>query len=162
MDLKEFVLSLNERSKLNLSIRILKEALPIWDKFSNSEKTINYTDSVVGLYHTVNKDIIQRTIELAEKCIETKLLQYFKIRNLHQEYRDPIVSLQDFDWELPEEIEYLFYSAYNIVEKLNGKNHKGFDEDDILYLAINQGISSIDLTSLYSVEHVKSILKEFK
>jgi len=51
-------------------------------------------------------------------------------------YREPIVALHDGDLDLPDTIEYAYYSLYNLFRKYTGIE----DIDD--WLIVNQAISS--------------------
>ncbi len=55
-----------------------------------------------------------------------------RLKELHDEFIEPVVALQDFDIGFPQKSERAFYSIYNFLEALIKK------EDELFAISINQ------------------------
>lgn len=156
MALDKYFSKLKEKHRYEVVIELLTLALPIWNDYINKVKVLEYRDTVVGMYYSVEITIIEKTIELAKSKLNNNLnsndLLYIK-----SEYSDPIVALQDLDWELPYSVECIFYAAYNLIEKISGKK-KSYSGDELLYLVSNQTIDALTYEKLYSFEDINNIL----
>lgn len=159
MSLKEYLSTIEENRQYELAVSLLKTGLPIWTEYTNKFKKLDYVDTVVGMYHKVEKDIIERTIKIAND--EISGLKSGKLNQLKHEYLEPVVALQDLDWELPESVLLIFYSAKNLIESMSG-DKKAWNDETTLYISINQSIDAITRENLMKVEEVKKLLQEFK
>ncbi len=160
MSLKEYTAALTEKQRFNLAIELIEQLLPIWNDFSSNKKNLEYVDTVVAMYHSVDKEIIERTTKLAKKWIDNESDKK-ELQRLNNWFSDPIVALQDFDWEIPENIQLIFYSAHNLLGKLNGETKTIFG-DEQLYLAINQAIDSIIKSGLMTENEIKELMEKHK
>lgn len=160
MGLKEYTESLTENKRILLAVELIERLLPIWNEFSNKRKNIEYVDTVVGMAHSVDKKIIELTINLVKKWINGDVDNLEKAL-LNEWYSDPIVALQDLDWEIPENIQLIFYSAHNLLGKINGETKTIFG-DEQLYLVINQSIDAILKSGLMSDNQIKELLEKYK
>jgi hypothetical protein len=161
MTLQEYIDSVTEKRQFEIAINIIKPALPIWDKFAESN-SLTYIDSVIAIKHTVDKNILKDAIADIESyffssgffgiATEKKPL----LKRIEQ-FSDPIVSLQDSDWELPYEVEQIFYSVYNLLQAVNGKKQTVFDES-IYYISINQAIDALETSKTLSFEEIQDLL----
>src|SRR5689334_21744347 len=120
MTLQEFCNILKEEQKFKLAIILAKTALPIWKNFVE-DSSLTYRDSVVGMTHNVPKNLLIDTVNEVEKYrAESKIERTFhknsNLLKLRSYFDDPIVALQDADWELPKAVERIFYSVYNLLE----------------------------------------------
>ena len=161
MSLQDFYSLLPEKKQYELSIKLLQISIPIWNDFSNKKTNLEYVDTVVGMEHKVAKDIIQRTLDVALKEISKPKSKTIEITNLKNEYRDPIVSLQDWDWEIPESVQLIFYSANNLIESLSGKKET-FNGETMIYISANQSIDAITREKIKTFSEINSFLKENK
>lgn len=161
MSLQDFLSTIPEKNQYELSVKFLTIGQPIWKNYANSNKNLEYTDTVVGMHHKVSKDIIQRTIDLASKEINSPESKTKQITELYQEFRDPIVSLQDMDWEIPESVLLIFYSAYNLIESLKGKKET-YNGETMIYISINQSVDAITRENIKTFDEINIILKENK
>jgi hypothetical protein len=165
MTLEERINSLPKVKQFDIAIRLTKLALPIWDKYA--EKTeLSYRDTVVGLQHSVDKALLKNTIDKVEKYISTNILNKAIIKNsdllsLNRRFSDPIVALQDTDWELPTEVERIFYAVHNLLDAALGKEKTAFNEATI-YVTINQAIDALDCSKTMSEGEIRKIIYENK
>jgi hypothetical protein len=163
--LQEYCNSLSEKQKLALSIMLIKIALPVWEKYSKKNK-LTYRDSIVLLKHSVNKNLLHDVISEAEdilnnldssKTVEGKE----RIKTLYKDFSDPVTALQDDDWELPRDVEKIFYSAYNLLNAIifGDENTNG---ESSYYISANMAIDVIGSEKFITEEEIKSILKNIK
>lgn len=155
MNLKEIVTSLDEQTQYKIALIFTQKALVIWDDYTK-DKNIAYVDSVVGINHTVDSSILKRTLQVINRELKTPKSQGKNIKKLQGEYSDPIVALQDFDWELPKEVRLTFYSIKNLLAKISAQNTSSFNES-LLYVVINQAIDAIYTAKIMTIDEVKSI-----
>ncbi len=152
MTLKELIAELPEQNKMLLAIEFLEKLLPVWENFSADYRNLQYVDSVVGLTHNVDSQIVKRTMSFAKDWINGKIDKKLQAK-LTEQYVDPIVSLQDLDWEIPENIRLIFYASYNLLGKINGEKETIFHEDQ-MYLVLNQAIDAILKSNLMTKEEI--------
>ncbi|MGB1269692.1 MAG: hypothetical protein ACPG45_08120 [Flavobacteriaceae bacterium] len=161
MPLTEIVNSLEKKTQIDLAIELIEIGLPIWESY-NSENRIEYTDSVVGMYHKVNKNLIEKSIKLLKKINRqnnflTNKINAFKIKSLHDEIREPVVAREDDDFEIPEEVELILYSTSNLIEYAMGKTHNSLNEN-LAYISINQSIDAITKSKIKTFDQINEIL----
>lgn len=160
MTLKEFISSLEESAQYELALVLTNKTLSIWDNYSKTNK-LEYVDTVVGMHHKVEKDILSRTLSTIKLELLNPKSQRNKISKLSEEFSDPIVAMQDLDWELPSPVELTFYSTRNLLDKVNGKEVTVFDEPQI-YVVINQAIDALSQEKIMSDKEIKELLKNYK
>jgi len=119
---------LDADTKKKLHIKACQFSLHIWEKFAQQGKNLSYLDSVVSMRHTIDNNIPKRAL----KAVKMKQSNH----EISKNYREPIVALQDMDWQPPERIEFAYYSIYNLYQKYC----QGIDVDD--WLIINQCIAA--------------------
>lgn len=163
MTLKEYIDNLSIDKQFDIAIRLTKLALPIWDKYAEKNE-LTYRDTVVGLQHSVDRAILKNTIYAVEKYISTNFINKVIIKNidllsLSSQFSDPIIALQDLDWELPDEIEKTFYAVHNLLDSALGKEKTAFNETTI-YVTINQVIVALDSSKTITQEEIRKILYE--
>ena len=155
MTLQEFCDSLPEKKQIELALRFVKIALPIWEEFAKKSK-LKYIDSVVGLSHKVDSELLKRTIQKIENNADIS-----ELKNIYDEFTDPIVSLQDSDWELPRKVELTFYSVHNLLSGLTQEGNTVFNES-YFYVSVNQAIDAITKAKILTRDKIKSIIDEFR
>ena len=153
MSLEKRVDDLPSEKRFKLAITLSKLTLKIWDKYSSTNE-LTYTDSVVGMNHIVDKDILKNTIFEIEKMTNANTN---KIAKLKEDFSDPIVSLQDDDWELPYEVLHAFYSVNNLLDAFIGNEKTVFGESTI-YVSINQAIDALETSKIISIDEIKTII----
>jgi hypothetical protein len=157
MALKEFISTLDEQKQYEIALTLAEKALPVWDNYTKENKP-EYTDSVVGLQHKLGKDILSMALGTIRQEISIPGSKSKEVKDLWQEFSDPIIALQDSDWELPYAVEHIFYAVYNLLGKVNGADASAFDEP-IIYIAINQAIDAIETAKLMTEEEINILLK---
>jgi hypothetical protein len=160
MTLKEFISALDSTMQFDLAITLIGAAMPAWENYTKT-KELKYKDSVVGLHHRVEKDIISRTLKTVRMELSEPGIHKIEIEKLMKEFSDPIVAMQDGDWELPYEPERIFYSAYNLLKEIEGEEVSVLDEPRI-YVAINQAMDAALSAKLMTDDSVQQLLQKFK
>jgi hypothetical protein len=165
MSLQEYCNLLSEKRKIELSIKLIKIAFPVWEKFCDKGK-LSYRDSTAWMKHNVDgnllKDVIKEFDNISDNLDVLKTTGFNdRIMNLYNKFSDPIIAIQDEDWKLPKPTEKLFYSVYNLLTAIILKDENESGESNY-YISINQAIDVIDSEKLISAEEIKLILEEFK
>ena len=160
MALKEFIDSLSVDKQYTIAIKLAKLILPIWEQYADKHELV-YRDTVVGLTHSVDRKLLENSIEAIEEYTNSKAL--FKRRNkldtFYEQFADPVVSLKDNDWKVPYEVETAFFSIYNLIRNAIGKTPTVFDESSI-YVSINQAADALLTAKRFSVDEINEILTE--
>ena len=139
--------------------------LPIWNNYADKNE-LAYCDTVVGLLHSVDRTLLKNTIDSVEKYILTNRINKAIIKNFdlipfRRQFIDPIVALQDLDWELPYEVERTFYAVHNLLVSTLGKEKSVFNETTI-YVTINQAIEALSSSKLMTETEIRDILYDNK
>jgi hypothetical protein len=155
MDLKEYCYSITKEELFNLTNRICDAALPIWQEYAaNNELT--YRDTVVGLSHTVNANLLYNSIAFCKTETFESAAGKPILNDLYEEFRDPIVALQDSDWKLTYSVETVFYAVYNLLRGLrDGVSYTG---ELIHYTSVNQAADALETSGLMTIEEIKKII----
>ncbi len=161
MTLEEHIENLPKDKQFDIAIRLTKLSLPIWNKYADKNE-LTYRDTVVGLHHFVDRALLKNTIDAVEKYISTNMISKVVIKNtdllsLSIQFSDPIVALQDIDWELPNEVEKTFYAVHNLLDAALGKEMTAFNESTI-YVTINQAIDALDSSKTMTEEEIRKVL----
>ncbi len=80
---------------------------------------------------------------------------------MNYEITEPIVALQDGDFEIPLNVELILLSAFNLNEYLNGKKKRCLKENTV-YISINQSIDSITKSGNLNFDEINKILSKYK
>jgi hypothetical protein len=124
--------ALSPDARLSALVVACEPALVAWLTYALRARPA-YTDSVVGLHHVVDVELPTRALD--------------DVRRLHdapdaaatqKAYVEPIVALQDGDWELPgQRLEHAYYAIYNL-------HRLAFEPQDTVTaaLVLNQAISA--------------------
>jgi hypothetical protein len=100
--------ALREDDRIASLVLACEPALVVWLTWATREKPV-YIDTVVGMRHEVDLDLPVRALE--------------QVRQRHAKpnpdeiihaYVEPIVALQDSDWEMPGNLELAYYAIYNL------------------------------------------------
>jgi hypothetical protein len=159
MSLQSYTESLPKEKQFRLAVKMARLALPIWQSYAAANE-LYYIDTVVGMKHTVDKQLLENTINAMEEQLNANA-GGSKLLHLAQQFIDPIVALQDLDWELPNDVQNVFYSVNSLMEAVRGKEKTVFGESTI-YVSLNQSIDAITSSGKMSFEEVNNILAEFK
>jgi hypothetical protein len=155
MTLQNFCDRLPDDKKNQLALRLAKRTIPIWNNYADKHK-LSYRDSIVGLKHTVERTLLEETLNEIGISSFTKTEP---LSDLYNKFIDPIVALQDDDWKLPNEVEKTFYCIYNLLvfvieEKQNGSSYSP------IYVSINQAIEALETSETLTEEEIKKLLSE--
>ena len=71
MSLQKFIESLSDENQFRLAIKLARRALPIWDKFADKTE-LTYRDSVAGLKHSVDKNLLRDAVDSVENYLKNK------------------------------------------------------------------------------------------
>ena len=118
-------LSADETKKAH--VRACAYSVSAWDKFCANGRNLTYKDSVVFLTHSVDKSLLNSALQAVIDNHSDGLLDSFL---------EPINALEEMDWTPGQNIEYAFYSIYNLYKKYCHK------EEIDNWLIINQALSS--------------------
>jgi len=156
--MKDWINNLPTDKKIALAIQFAKLALPIWDKYALKKK-LTYRDSIVGIKHTIEKNLLLNTITAVESYLVSN--DKHTLLQLYSSFQEPIVALQDDDWELPNEVCKTFYSVYNLLKGVLENKENTFGEES-LYVCVNQAIEATDTAKLLSIEVIKTMLLAYE
>lgn len=145
----ERFLALTMAQQKAVEIRLCRHALKNWESYcaqqNPEQQPLTYFDTVVGMIHQVEVDLPRKALaEVEQEQVQSKL---------YSAYNEPIVALQDQDWELPEYAEYAYYALYNLWRKYMLKQRL----DPLLIL--NQALASIQ-DSRFWLPLLEAILTE--
>ncbi len=124
---KEF-LNLNSERKRVVHFELCRNSLLLLEKFFAKRGKIEYRESVCGTHQIVDKKLPSEAFQSA--------LSSEKTEEINRKYLEPIAAMQDDDLIFPEEIEFAYYSIYNLFRKYALK----VEIDD--WLIVNQAISA--------------------
>jgi len=162
MDLLQKVENLEEEKQIRLAVSLLKLCLPIWYEFNSN--SVQYVDSVVGMTHAINKNLIEETIILAEKSLKCNTGTEFKkievkLKSKKSEFLEHIVSVSDNDLRLPAHVDLILNSASNLVNKLLGEN-LSIQGEPMIYISINQSIDVLLKSNKMNIEDINSLMEQ--
>ena len=155
MTLQDYIDTLPRKKQFELAIKLAKLALPIWNDYT-ANNILTYRDTVVGLKHSVDRDLLQNTLDMVERFLHSKKSSSYLFK-LRTKFDDPIVALQDTDWELPNEVQNAFYSIFNLLETCLGKTQTSFGEATI-YVSINQAIDALQTSGLLTFDQLRTVV----
>lgn len=163
MSISDFVNTLERKNQIELAIELIEIGLPVWENY-NTKNQIEYTDSVVGMYHKIDKKLIHKSIRLLKRINKKNTFLMDKIygikfKNLKKEIREPIVARQDNDFELPETVELILFSTSNLIDYATGikVNHAN---ENLASVSINQSIEAIIKCGILDYDEIKRVLNK--
>jgi hypothetical protein len=164
MTLQQYTDSLPKKKQIELALRLVRLALPIWEKYSN-ENDLSYRDSVVGMNHRVDQKLLQDCTNRVEEYLQFSMFKKImsgktRLQALRKQFDDPIIALQDADWELPDEVLKTFYSVYNLIDTVVGEEKTTF-ADSTISVSINQAADAIETSKSLTSDQINAILNEF-
>ncbi|MCP4441128.1 MAG: hypothetical protein GY810_19560 [Aureispira sp.] len=130
-------------------------ALPIWEKLvAKYPKKLRYW-SFLFTHHKVKADLPQRTLNLAKTILSQTTTDInigatqAQLDELYTEYMEPIIALQDDDWDLPDAALWAFYGSYNLCRALKQGDY--YAGESLFYVSRNQGLSALDSAGLIEI-----------
>jgi hypothetical protein len=136
-DLVERFRALPPEAKKRVHRSLCARALEAWERFAAANPPLTYSDSVIGMAHTVETDLPAAGFRAAfAEGPEAPSAE--EMAAVAYRYGEPIVALQDEDLELPDHVLLPYYAIYNAFEKYA----RGRAIDD--WLIVNQALSATD------------------
>ncbi len=128
----ERLLALDEESRVDALVVACERALVAWMMYAVQKKP-RYVDGVVGLTHVVDVDLPTRALDEVRDRHDLPVVAPTILA-----WVEPIVALQDGDFQLPKRVEYAFYAIYNLHRLV-------FEPSDALtpFLVLSQAISAV-------------------
>jgi hypothetical protein len=80
-----------------------------------------------------------------------------RLKAIHQSFLEPITALQDDDWEPSDNVRFLFYSVYNLLEFLMRKRITVHGEP-MIYVSINQAVACLSSSNVLPEEEIRKLL----
>lgn len=146
MELEEFIAQLSFDFKCRCVLIAADEALNVWDNFA-CDSILKYRDTVVGLSHEVDKRLPHRVVDLVRSFINSELEERIRyqqpLEDILSEYLEPIVALQDDDWQLPNFAKMAFYSVWNLLEGVKNQT-----DNRIFAISISQACEALVLWNI--------------
>jgi hypothetical protein len=145
----------------DLAFRLIDAALPIWKDYAFKKRRLTYRDTIAGLVHHVDRDLLENTLNscrsltdaISEDSLKVAMSKLYRYETC---FEDPIIAIQDSDWNLPEAVECVFYSVYNLLRSVLGKVESTFGESS-LYVSINQASNALILSKRMSPEAIAEL-----
>lgn len=101
--------ALRPDDRLSCLVVACEPALVVWLTYALRVRP-EYMDSVVGIHHVVDLDLPTRALDEVRRRHDPP-----DVAVTQRAYLEPIVALQDSDWELPDErLLYAYYAVYNL------------------------------------------------
>jgi hypothetical protein len=100
---------LNEKEKIDLALELAKLTLQIWEAYKK-KNTLLLFDRTVSNTPDVEPGLLRETINAIEHD------DFADIKRSFSQFKQPIVMLQDGDWELSSTVRTTFYSVYNLAK----------------------------------------------
>jgi hypothetical protein len=155
MDFKEYCNSLPKERLSALAIKLCDKACPIWTDYCKIGG-LTYRDTVVGLLHTIQENLLSDTLELCNRLQINSDLFDNEYTILKDEFLEPVTALQDDDWELPYPVEKVFYAVYNLL--LGFKQQRSLNNDLFHYVSANQAGDALIKTGLMTSDEIKEFI----
>jgi hypothetical protein len=152
--LEKILLTIEIPVQIDLALSLIDDGLQIWKAFAQHEPNIYYYDGVGGK-HSVDADLLQRTVD----TIRTEILhpgsQTALLADLHDRFVYPSISLTNLDWAVPDEIDRIFCAAFNLIRIYALKDAP---VEVHLNLAINQAADALMTAKIRSLDELQDII----
>lgn len=160
VNLHKIITTLVVPVRLKLAIELLEHAIPIWTGFTGHP--IQYTDSVVGIDHQIDSNLIPLAIDRLKKLakradFDAKTVLTQELQKLYDEIREPVVASEDTDLELPPHVEFVLYSVSNLLEFVTQSTSKNMNEE-LIYISISQAIAAIMRADILTDSELNAII----
>ncbi len=163
--LQELMQGLPTERQLAMAVHFVQLGLPIWTEFAVDPAARSYCDGVVGMHHVISETLPARALALAQCVLHNpdhmstadRLAECAAIKH---EFIEPIVALQDGDWELPDAVKLIFYAHSNMVEHLSGYSIF-LGGESALYVTVNQAIDALETSGHMHMQALRVALQPF-
>lgn len=164
MSTSELLQHLDKKKQIELAINLIQIGLPIWTEYT-SNNSIEYIDSVAGMHHKINTNLIPQLIDYVKEKLRSKSLFfkiYYKIRlkRLFHQFLEPKVALIDEDFELPRNMTLFFLSAYYLIEFIVEENQMSFFGNNI-FDSVEYAIQAIQESNIMNGSEIENIVNEY-
>lgn len=163
MTLQEYIKGLSNNKRFRIAVELTKQALPIWDAYADKHK-LTYRDPENGLSQHIDRKLLGNIIEAIETYLKSDSSEKTtnkedELEELSKQFDDPIVALEDSIWIVPKEIEVLFFSVYNLMENIIGKDQNETDET-LIYTTINQAADALIKNKLKTFHEIINLCRD--
>jgi hypothetical protein len=134
-DLRATFEPLDGLRRRTVQLALCRHALGVWEAYVRRHGPVEYVDSVVGLYHTVDSALPRDALASVEAGADRG--------GVAQRYLEPLAPLQDDDLELPGHIELAYYSIYNLYR--SAVEDAAIDD----WLIVNQALAAEEDPALW-------------
>jgi hypothetical protein len=145
---------LNESSKIQLALKMAKISVPIWEAYKKRNTLLLFKSEV---YNQPDVDMALLRETLA--AIETDELA--DLRQSFNQFRQPIVMLQEGEWELSISIKNAFYSVYNLAKAVLSAENKA-QRSSCVRQSVMQSFDAINKSFLLSMDEWKDFLEDYR
>ena len=132
----------------------------------NDDEALKYVQEIKLFASKCNQTVGDFVLDAVEAYCQLNLVGKMiggkrSLLKLRSEFDEPIVALQDGDWELPDVVVSTFYGVYNMIDALTGKEQTVFNESTI-YVSVNQLADALDSSKTMGFNDINRILDEVK
>ncbi|MCE9582215.1 MAG: hypothetical protein K8T20_06960 [Planctomycetes bacterium] len=124
----EEFLAFTAEKKRAVHLALCEQALDRWNRYIAGNPVLEYRESVCGTLQKVDTALPYDALTAAKTGSDPG--------DVGNRYAEPIAAMQDDDLEFPDDVEFAYYSIYNLF----GKYVEGAPVDD--WLIVNQALSS--------------------
>lgn len=128
MNLQEEFLSLSDEEKRLVQFILCENAVSILNRYFAETGEIEYVESIVGTTQIVDSKLPSDAFEAAQTGKN--------LHNVNYRFAEPITAIQEEDLIFPEEIEFAYFSIYNLFQKFVLRR----EIDD--WVIVNQAVSA--------------------
>lgn len=100
---------LDFNDKKTTHINLCCSALEVWNNFIKDSPIIKYSDSVIGISHTLENKLLNEAYQAVLDGEDSKMIK--------TRFQEPIAALQDEDLEFPTKVASAYYAIYNLFRK---------------------------------------------
>ena len=140
----------------DLALVLLEWTLPLWEEYAKNEQQIDFYDGV-GNHYSIEKNLLQRTVETLRKERAENGSQAALLGNLYEEFIGPILCINRMDWEPPYAVDRAFCAAYNFLQLYLPGTTKT-NEHAQLNLVINQAADALMSGSVKSLDEMNAMI----
>ncbi|MEE9349190.1 MAG: hypothetical protein V3U80_04020 [Flavobacteriaceae bacterium] len=153
MTLKNYIENLTKKNQIEIALKLISIALPIWTKFAINNK-LSYTESVTGTHQTIKGNLLEKALQTVNQEFKNPNSKQNDLKILFDTFTEPITAIQDNDWDLPKEVSLVFYAIYNLLIAIK-------DHELSLHISINQACDAILKAELLSSKALKELLYNY-
>lgn len=163
MQLEKFVASLSRDEQHELGLRLVSSGLPLWDKYCEVA-VLKYRDAVVGRHHVLKKEILSEALIAIDKYLYKNSISKWVVPSYHlveqlDQFTYPVASIRNGEWQMPEEVECVFYATYNLLRAIVAKDQPA--EYSYEAICISQAIHALLVSDTLNPYQLNEILAQY-